>query len=112
MYLLNKTVKIFLLSLLIGSVAILFLHIQLEALNVDMGHHDSHDYSLIIKNTDTRTKTLKDILPSPIISKILCQSCAFEFETPVSPACLYKSDRHLITKQSSQTYLFNMTFLI
>jgi hypothetical protein len=111
-YFLIKTVKIFLLSLLLVSVAILVLHLQLEIVNCDLGGHNAHDYDLIIKNTNSRTKTLNDILPDPGNAKILCQNCTNEVERLVPRTCFYNSGKQLITKQSSQIYLFNSTFLI
>jgi hypothetical protein len=111
-YFLIKTVKDFLLSLLLVSVAVLFIHLQLEIVNCDMGPHDVHDYSLIIKNTNPRTKTLNVVLPNSDNGKILCQNCTPEVVRQVSLPCFYNSQDHLITKQSTQIYLFNSTFLI
>ena len=109
---LNKTVKVFLLWIMLLGGTILFLHLELETFDFYLGHHDAHDYGLIIKNTDTRTKTLKDILPNLVISKILCQNCINEVEIQVVQSCFNKSIKHFIAKQSTRTYLVNKTFLI
>jgi hypothetical protein len=110
--LLNKTVKTYLLSLLLASVALLFVHLELEILNLDMGNHDAGHYFIVKMKADSRIRNIKDILPNHGISKTLCQNSALEVETPVSHIRSNKSKMYLETRQSTKFHLFNMYFLI
>lgn len=108
---LKKNVKLIGIALL-GAFIFTFLHSELGLLDFENHDHGTHDYCEIVKNINSHTKTLRDDLPKLEITKIICLNCITGKEKIESRVFFEKSVYHIIEKHSTETYLFNSTFLI
>ena len=91
-----------------------FLHSEVGLLDFDDNNHSTHDYCEIVKNTNSHSKQLKEELPKLEINKDidLNLDCLAAIEAQITITCIDKAYQHQILKQSTDTYLFNRTFLI
>ena len=108
----KNSVKRTIAILFLGFFVFTFLHSELGFWDFDGDNHGAHDYCEIVKNISIHTKTIKDELPKLELTKILCNHCFHAEETPISNVVYDKTDQHTIVKHSTETYLFNNTFLI
>jgi hypothetical protein len=98
--------------ILLGFFIFSFLHSELGFLNYDHSNHGGHDYCEIIKNTNTHSKTLREIQPRLEINKDICIHCFEEIEAQATQTLFEKRDNNQNAKSFTDLYLFNRTFLI